>query len=534
MMSRRIVQFLIVVLFFAFLPLRAQTADPLGRTTPRGAVVGFLTAAHKGDWPTASQYLNNVKGEDPAELATQLSVVLDQGLPANNLDQLSDSPSGNLNDNLPASQELAGIIQTNGGPLHVTLERVRRGTQYFWLISPETLQEIPAVYDEFHSAWIPAYIPHPLLRRGWLGVPLWQWIVLAIGVALALLIAAAMRKIAIPLLRRLFPTISEQQDDWLLGRPVGPLRGLISLLVLEATISFLRLPLFARQLWYYTGGALAIILGGWLFTRVVQVSGLLLNRSVARRGGADATAVIRLCQRTLSVLTFGIVVVLLLKGVGLIKDVSTLVAGLGVGGIAVALAAQKTLENLFGGISIIFDKTIRVGDACRIGDRTGTVEDIGLRSTSLRTDANTVLTVPNSQLSAMNIENFGMRKKILFRHVIPLRPETTPPQMQALLGALRALLTADSLVEPSSPRVRLIRFGPSSLDIELFAYILTTDDLKFLELQESLLLRILDTIEAHGTAAALPSQTLYLSRDNPRREPGAIPPSSPPPPTQTA
>jgi MscS family membrane protein len=515
MMILRIVQILIVVLF----PLQAQNLQPsndlkdsLGRTTPRGTLVGFLNAAHRGDWAAAAQYIESTKGEDPAELATQLSVVLDLGLPAN-LDQISDKPEGDLNDNLAPNKELAGTIATNGGPLEVTLERVHRGTQTIWLFSPDTLKEIPAVYDEFSSPWIADYLPHVLMRRGWLGVPLWQWILLALGVAVALAAAGAMRTLSIPVLRRLFHSIADEQDEWLLDRLTSPLRGLVSLLILEATVSLLRLPLFARQFWYYTGGGLAIVLGGWLFVRLIQVSGRLLGRHIERRGGADATAVIRLCERTLTVLTFCFVVTFLLKGAGLIKNVSTLIAGLGVGGIAIAFAAQKTLENLFGGISMIFDRTIRVGDYCKIGTQSGTVEDIGLRSTSLRTDARTVLTVPNGQLSAMNIENFGMREKSYFYHVIGIRRETSPGQMRAVLDALRKLLTDDVRVEPSTSRVRLIRFAPSSLDLEIAAYILTVDGLKFLEAQEDLLLRIMDTIEANGTAAAFPSQTVYLGRD---------------------
>jgi MscS family membrane protein len=522
------IQSLIVLLFFILLPLTGQAPapdlfkDPLSRSTPRGAVVGFLTAAHKGDWNMAAQYLESSKGDDSAELATQLSVVLDQGLPAN-LDQLSDKPEGDLKDNLPPTREVAGVIETRGGPLAVSLERVRRGSQSIWLFSPDTLKEIPAVYDEFNSAWIADYIPRPLQHRGWLGVPLWQWLVLAIGVAVALFVAALMRKITVPILRRLFRPIADEQDEWLLERMVGPLRGLIALLLLEATISFLRLPLFARQIWYYTGGGLAIIFGGWLFARVIHVAGRLFGRRVERRGGADVTAVIRLCERTLTVIVFCFVVVQLLRLAHVVKDVSTLVAGLGVGGIAVALAAQKTLENVFGGISIIFDRTIRVGDACRIGTQTGVVEDIGLRSTSLRTDARTVLTVPNSQLSAMNIENFGMREKIYFYHVIGIRYETTTPQMRALLEGLRALLAGDPRVEPVTSRVRLIRFGPSSLDLEIAAYILTTDGLKFLEVQEELLLRIMDTIEANGTSTAFPSQTVYVGRDKSSAKPADAP-----------
>jgi MscS family membrane protein len=322
-----------------------------------------------------------------------------------------------------------------------------------------------------------------------------------------------MRIIALPVLRRVFRPVIDQQDDWLLVGLMGPLRGLMALAVLEATISFLRLPLFARQFWYYTGGGLAIVLAGWLFVRMVHVSGRILGRGLERRGGADATAVIRLCERTLSVITFGIVVVLLLKGAGLIKDVTTLVAGVSVGGIAIAFAAQKTLENLFGGISIIFDKTIRVGDACKIGNQSGTVEDIGLRSTRLRTDDRTVLWVPNSQLSAMTIENFGMREKMFFHHVIGIRRKTTAQQMRALLDAIRTLLSADTRLESSTIGVRLIRFAPSSLDIEIAAYVTTLDGTKFLQTQEDLLLRIMDTIEANGTAAAFPTQTLYLERE---------------------
>lgn len=446
------------------------------------------------------------------ELATQLSVVLDQGLPAN-LDRLSDQPEGDLKDNLPSTKELAGIIDTKGGPLRVTLDHVRRGSDSIWLFSTDTLKEIPAVYDEFNSTSLSGYMPGVLLRRGWLGVPLWQWLMLALGVVVAFLVASAMRLIALPLLRRLFRFVAGEQDDRVLVKLMAPLRGLVSLLVLEGTISLLRLPLFARQFWYFTGGGLSIIFLGWLFVRVIHVSGRFLGRHLARRGGADATAVIRLCERTVTLLTFCFVVVLLLKGAGLIKDATTLVAGVGVGGIAIAFAAQKTLENLFGGISIIFDRTIRVGDACKIGNQTGTVEDIGLRSTSLRTDDRTVLTVPNGQLSAMNVENFGMRDKIYFHHVIGVRRETTAQQMRGVLDALRKLLAGDARIEPSSIGVRLIKFAPSSLDIEIAAYVLTLDGLKFLQTQEELLLRIMDTVEASGTAVAFPSQTVYWSRD---------------------
>jgi len=521
MISGRIIQISIFVLFASYSPLQAQTRppannDPLGRSTPRGTVVGFLNAAHKGDWATAIQYLDGTKPEDTAELATQLSVVLDQGLPAN-INNLSDQPQGDLSDNLPAAKELAGVVQTKGGPLNVMLDHVRRGTESIWLFSPDTLKEIPAVYDEFNNAWLTNYIPQPLLRRGWLAMPLWQWLTLAIGVVLALLAASGLRLIALPLLRLFFRHFSADEDDQLLVRMMPPLRGLTVLLLLELTISFLRLPLIARHFWFYLGGTLGVIFTGWLFVRFVHVSGKLVDRRMERRGDAGATAVIRLCERILTVITFCLVGFLLLQEAGLVKDATTLVAGVSVGGVVIAFAAQKTLENLLGGVSIIFDKTIRVGDTCKIGSQTGSVEDIGLRSTSLRTDERTVLTIPNGQLSIMNIENFAWREKIYFHHTIGVRRETTAQQMRALLEALRKLLAGNSLVESATIGVRLIRFAPSSLDIEIAAYILTTDFQKFAQTQEGLLLEIMDTIEGNGTAAAFPSQTLYLGRDKTRQ-----------------
>ena len=128
----------------------------------------------------------------------------------------------------------------------MTLERVHRGTLMIWLFSPDMLEEIPAVYDEFSSPWIAYYMPHVLLRRGWLGVPLWQWILLALGVALSILAAAATRPIAIPVPRRLFHSIADEHDEWLLDQLTGPLRGLVSLLVLELLFPCCVSALFSR------------------------------------------------------------------------------------------------------------------------------------------------------------------------------------------------------------------------------------------------------------------------------------------------
>jgi MscS family membrane protein len=130
--------------------------------------------------------------------------------------------------------------------------------------------------------------------------------------------------------------------------------------------------------------------------------------------------------------------------------------GLGIGGLGLALAAQKTLENLFGGIMIITDEPLRVGDFCQVADHIGTVEDIGLRSTRIRTLARTVVAVPNGQLATMNVENFSLRDKLWLRHAIGLRYETSTDQMRHLLASVRSMLYAHPKIETESARIRFV------------------------------------------------------------------------------
>jgi MscS family membrane protein len=211
----------------------------------------------------------------------------------------------------------------------------------------------------------------------------------------------------------------------------------------------------------------------------------------------------------LSIVLIGVLGVLGTLGV----NISAAVAGLGVGGIAVALAAQRTLENLIGGISLYADKPVSVGDFCRWGDQIGTVEEIGLRSTRIRTLERTVVTVPNHVLCQMELDNFMKRDRRLLRTTLQLRYETTPDQMRFILAKLRELLLGHPMVTPDPARVRFIGYGDYSKNVEIFAYLICQDQNTFLAIQEDILLRIEDIINAAGSGFAFPSQTSYLARD---------------------
>jgi MscS family membrane protein len=194
-------------------------------------------------------------------------------------------------------------------------------------------------------------------------------------------------------------------------------------------------------------------------------------------------------------------------------------AGLGVGGIAVALAAQKTLENVIGGVSLIFDRAVQVGDFLKVGDTTGTIDDVGFRSTRIRTLDRTMVSVPNGQVANLVLESYSARDKFWFHPILNLHRSTTSPQMQAVLESIRSLLRENQSVETNSIRVRFIRLGLYSLDVEVFAYIKARDWNEFLELQEPLLLDVLKSIESAGVQIALPSQSVFLATKSPSTEP---------------
>jgi len=178
------------------------------------------------------------------------------------------------------------------------------------------------------------------------------------------------------------------------------------------------------------------------------------------------------------------------------------------------LAAQKTLENVIAGISLVFDRTVRVGEHVKVGDTDGLVDRVGLRSTRIRTLDRTVVSIPNGQLANVSLEDISMRDKFWFHHTLSLRHETSVSMMREILKRVESLLAQDPRVESGSIRVRFLGFGASSLNVEIFSYVLASSWSSFLEAQQDLLLDVMEIVQAAGTRLAYPSQTLYLAGSN--------------------
>ena len=156
-----------------------------------------------------------------------------------------------------------------------------------------------------------------------------------------------------------------------------------------------------------------------------------------------------------------------------------------------------------GGISILTDRALLVGDACKIGDQRGLVEDIGLRSTKLRTEERTLVSIPNGTVATATLENFRLRDKILFRQIVRLRYDLSPDHVRYVLEQLLGVLTRHAKVEAASARVRLLKLGENAIEVEIYSYILTREYREFLAVQEDLILQAMDVLENSGAGKGI-------------------------------
>jgi len=484
--------------------------DALGRTTPRGTVLGFVTAARKGDDQLAERYLNTrLRGKAATDLAHQLFVVLDRRLPAR-LDQISDKPEGSLRDPLEPNRELVGTISGESRNIDIFVESVDRGKSgSVWLFSGKTLDSIPDLYEEVNAVAVDHVLPEFLVDNQVAGIALFEWLAVFVGIPLFYVIAALLNRLLSSLVGLLRRRLSRKPD---LPNPEVlpyPIRLLLAALVIHWLLTKLSLPLMARQFWSSTANIFAIAGCVWLLMLLNDQGEEYFYRRLRRHKATGGASLLRLTRRLIDILIVfaGVLATLHYFGV----SPTAALAGLGVGGIAVAFAAQKTLENVFGGVSLIFDEVVHVGDVLKVGDTLGTVDDIGLRSTRIRTQNRTMVSVPNGQIATMTLENFSSRDKFWLHQMFALCYGTASPQMCTVMDGIRNLLEEHQEVERDSVRVRFIRFGLSSLDVEVSAYVVARDWDQFLEMQGRLFLRMMECIEAAGVQIALPSQTIFMA-----------------------
>lgn len=484
--------------------------DALGRSTPRGTVLGFLTAARRGENELARQYLDTqLGGEEAGALAHQLFVVLDVRLPAR-LTLLADVPEGSRSNPLTPNQDLVGTVQGAGGTVDIVVHRVeRKNAGPIWLFSSETLEAVPGLYEEITLGLGDAILPQFLTHTRVGGVRLFEWLAVILGLPLFYLLTVLLNRILTPLLGLAWRRVFRGSD--LFSGSVLPVPARLLILALAGRWLLARLPLslLMRQFWTNLASLLTIAAVVWLLILLNGEVERYIRRRFPRSNAAGAASLLRVARRVVDLLVVFAGVLVTLRRFGV--DATPVLAGLGVGGIAIALAAQKTLENVIAGASLIFDQAVRVGDSLKVGDVVGTVDHIGLRSTRIRTLDRTVVSIPNSQIANASLETFSARDKFWFHPVVGLRYETTPEQLRAVVDGIRRLLDGHPSVDRDSVRVRFFRLGSFSLDVDVFAYLYAHDWNHFLEIQEQLLFSVTDIVHRAGAEIAFPSQTMYVA-----------------------
>ncbi len=485
----------------------AATTDWLKRTTPRSSIYNFLQACHDGNFAQASQYLDlrqtrpDRRATQGPELAKALGELLDRN-PHFEVSQLSDAPEGNTANGLAPGIDDLATFTDRGEQVTLQMQRVNQGGTQVWLVSAQSVARIAGLAYLTQESSFERKLPAPLVNIELIGTPVWVWMALLLIALTLSLLSRLLSRLLIAALTPVAKRYATSIHTYRLAVFTEPLRLLISVIAFRACMAFVPPSALARDYILKVLILLFVLGAAALSMRIVDV---VLDRIISRldpRERALSYSLFPLIGRFIKICIFCVAALWTLSAWG--YNTTTILAGLGVGGLALALAAQKTIENLFGGVSLITDRPVLVGDFCQFGGQTGTVEDIGLRSTRIRTLDRTMVTVPNSQFSTMTLENFSKRDRIWFHPTLRLRRTTTPDQIRDMMTAVENILQEHPQIDASGVPVRFSKITEQTFDLDLFAYVLTADYNQYLRIQTEVLLKFLEAASERNIEFAVP------------------------------
>lgn len=484
-------------------------ATPVSLGSPRASMQEFQRLARANDWAGASDFLAvpPARSEDAEQLARRLKVVLDQRLSLN-MQDLSPLVVGDTTDGDPLGDRVGVIVGRGGHEYPVRLVQAPRNGRMRWVFSSATVTEIDGWYETLGAPWLRDRLPAPLMHEGPWHVFYWQWIGLLLVVPALMLFAWIIGVLSRAVLSRAAKRTTTEWDDLIVEHLSGPYRLWVA--ALAAPFFFGLLSLQARLASFISNASSGLVLLAffWALLRLTRLGQRRIETTAWKAGeGAQARTLVPLLSNILRVTIAIIALLVALAQFG--YPVGTLLAGLGIGGIGVALAAQKTVEHLFGSVSLAADHAFRVGDWVRAGTSEGEVERIGLRSTSLRTVERTVVRIPNGRLADERIETFGERDRILLRTDIDLAHATPSSTVEQIRDDIEAALRANPQIWPDKVRVHVVSFTDSAIRINVNAWFLVPDFDAFLKIRHGMLLEFMRILERRGTQFALPSRTVY-------------------------
>ena len=489
----------------------SPVAPPVDSDSPRASLTAFLDETRAGRWQEATRYLtlDSAQRSRGADLAKRLKGVLD--LNWVDLDAISGKSAGRLDDGLPPELEEVRQISIGGRTDVARMIRTSDSEGSFWAFSPTTVAKIDGWYAEMPNRWVRDLIisAHldPLLRPGPYELLWWQWLALPLLVLIARYAGKALDHLTRAIFQRLTRR-SETGWGYRFVASIGPpLRLAWAIIVFAVGVLLMSVSPPARHfLASFTKAGMAIA----FFWALWRATGVLAEWTMASPWGTLASS--RNLVAVGSNLTRGAIFCMGVLGIlsAFGYPFGTLLAGLGIGGLAVAFGAQKTIENIFGSVALAADQPFHVGDFVKVEDFVGTVEDIGLRSTRFRTLDRTLISIPNGKLSEQRLESFQARDRMRLAATLGVTHGTTRSQMQAVLEGFERVLRAHPKIWPDAVVVKFKEFAASSLDIEIMAWFDVPTWGDFQKCREEVLLDFMRVVEEAGTSFAFPTRTVHL------------------------
>jgi MscS family membrane protein len=488
-----------------------EREEVVARDSPRASIADFFARCREGDYETAATYLElteRTTAAEGAQLARRLKAVLDRRLWVE-IDVLSPLPGGNADDGLPPYTDELGRIESRDRALApVRIVRRRREGSVRWMFSSATVSRIDPWYEALEGRWVLEHLPAKLLATGPRALMWWQWLSMPALVGFSLLVAMGLSLLTARTLGSIAASRLNVPRERLVERLKRPLTLFWTLGIAYALLPWLGLYEPAEDFVLSMMSTFFLIGVFWVLARAVDVGAQMIFRSPWGLTHQASRALVSLGSRVTKIALMSIAAVALLSQLG--YPIASILAGLGVGGLAVALAAQKTVENLFGAFSIGADQPFREGDLVRVDNFVATVELIGLRSTKFRTLDRTLISIPNGKLADMKLETFAVRDRLRFAMTLGLSYATTSGQLREVIDGLSRLLSEHPKLWDKSAGVRFEKFGPSSLDLDVSAFFDTRDWGEFTTIREELLLQFMAVIERAGTSLALPASTVQV------------------------
>lgn len=477
--------------------------------SPRASLGKFLNHCRDGNYSDAATYLVLDEGhrDQGPKIAERLGVVLDAYLWID-LEEISDEVGGDRDDGLSSRVEQVGEIPTKDGkrePVRMAYD----ASSGRWKFTRSTIGRVDGWFGGLRHGWLVEHLPPALLVPGPRGLLYWQWIALPLLLLVAIPLGIFLSRVTRWFLSRIVRRTASTWDDELLKRYHSPVTTIWAIVAVYALVPFVQLLSPAEQFIHRVLQVGFYFVFFWMMWRTIDVLRHATGQSRWVVNHLAFRALLPLTARVAKVAVFALGAIALLSQLG--YPITSLVAGLGIGGLALALAAQKTVENLFGAFSIGADQPFVEGDFVKIEDFVGTVEAIGLRSTRIRTLDRTIITMPNGKLADMRLESFSVRDRMRLSTILGLVYETTPAQMRAVLEGLERVLRNHPKIWPDAVVVRFQSFGESSLNIEVMAWFQTADWSEFQLIRQDVLLQFMDVVKDEGSDFAFPTRTLHLA-----------------------